>query len=1482
MARGTDRAIERNIASRRVRDESRENEPGCSKKKILRSMKRNKESDEVKEQVELNSKVNLDTSVLDKTPKQSAKKNMTTETNKESVVSDCHEIEIKTDGNAIPEFDKENHDPEINQEEIKENPEKRTKVENNKKICESKSPNKKASVVVERCQHCKQKLNDDIKLYQGHPNGAIEEQIALTDPNLCLFIGDESYIDESDERPQNKLTHFSVYDMNGHLCPFDTGLIEKNVLLYFSGYMKPIYDENSSPEGGIPTKDMGPINEWYVTGFDGGELALIGFSTAFAEYILMEPSEAYAPFMDIVKEKIYMSKLVIEFLLDEVNPSYEDLLHKLRTVVPPKETMRFTEDTLLRHAQFICDQVVSFDNSAEADDILLITAPCIRSLMKLCGITLGKKSVLRSVRREQKVKTPAWSMATTTKLVSNMFENIFSGQLAKHNVTRKRWRCGICDNCQQPDCGVCVACKNMTKFGGKGSQKQACIRRRCPNLAIQEADDSDPENEEQYENPAEDQIIQEEERKKEDFKELKKDIIWEEEDKIVEGQKTYYKSVIVGNEKIQINDYVLLEPRDPTIPLQICKVMFMWETKGGAKRFHANRLRRGVDTILGETSDSIELFLSDQCCEASFTSVRSKATVIHKKIPENWSELGNMDVDNDIKDTDGKTFFYQLKYDPESARFEDPPPDPECPGKQISHRFCPSCTRLAIQTQRDIPKVYNRIEEKSSKDVTYELVKYKGEEYKIGSAVFLYPQAFKFEHKRKYQENKSPKMKYVDEDMFPEFYRKADNKSTFSNVDTPEPFHIGYINTIYATTTDILVPPSDIFIKINIMYRPENTHRDLALMEQSDINMVYWSNEECTVNFSVVAGKCYLAYFKNMSESIEEWSMTGPNRFYFTEAYNPKEQTFDEPPYDIINTKKLGKGKGKGKSTAKNTEKTEKKQVIEASVDYPVLSRKLRMLDIFAGCGGLSEGMHQAGVAETLWAIEKEKPAANAYRLNNPKTTVFSEDCNKLLQRVMNGDYVDDNGQKLPQKGDVELLCGGPPCQGFSGMNRFNLRQYSLFKNSLIVTTLAYCDYYRPKFFIMENVRNFVFCKKSMVLKLTLRCLIRMGYQCTFGILQAGSYGVPQTRRRMILIAAAPGEILPKYPEPTHVFNKRCCSLTVMIDNKKYNANHVWKESAPYRTITVKDALYDLPEIKCGSNIEEMPYGGEPITHFQRKMRGKPYRSMLMDHICKEMSPLVAARMSYIPTTNGSDWRDLPNIVVRLSDGTFSKKLEYTHDDLKVGKSSTGAFRGVCSCSSGHPCDPTDKQFNTLIPWCLPHTSSRHNNWKGLYGRMEWDGFFSTTITNPEPMGKQGRVLHPVQNRVVSVRECARSQGFSDSYRFFGAITDKHRQIGNAVPPPLAAAIGHEIRKCIRDITLISKNVEHKSMNDYNVEATTSKSVDNSLDENFNKKYDENYNKNHENFNESYNENLKKCDKDVPDAHNSVNNNLAKIFVDDI
>nr|XP_034181295.1 DNA (cytosine-5)-methyltransferase 1-like isoform X2 [Osmia lignaria] len=1356
-------------------------------------------------------------SIIDMFSKQVAKrKRMSIDGNNEEHLQNCQDVKGEDNLLNTTEQDKENNNPQTSQEHADEHQEKKIKTENNNTDILKFQIRKTNNIFPGKCEYCRQKLNDEIKFYPGHPNGAVDEEIALIDSRLCLFNGNESFIHESDEHPQNKLTYFSVYDKNGHLCPFDAGLIEKNVLLYFSGYMKAIYEEDSSPEGGVPAKDMGPINEWYVSGFDGGELALIGFNTAFGEYILMEPSEAYAPFMDVVKEKIYMSKLVIEFLLDEISPSYEDLLNKLQTIVPPKGMTKFTEDSLLRHAQFICDQVLSFDNSAGSDDVLFITTPCMRALANLAGVTLGKRAALRRTqRREQKIKTPGWTKATTTQLVSNTFENIFADQLSKQDdkmkMGPKRQRCGICENCQQPDCGLCSSCKDMIKFGGTGRGKQACIKRRCPNMAIQEADDSDLENEDEYEALLESKKIEEQENRKTVFKEFKKDIIWTGDQIAADNLKTFYKSVTVGDERIEINDCVLVEPRNPAIPLHVAKVVYMWENKNGLKQFHANWFHRGTDTILGETSDPIELFLSDDCDDVPFKAVKTKCTVHFKKPPENWAEIGNtnLSLDDEIKDVDGRTFFYQKRYTPETARFEDPSIDPECPRKETIHRFCPACARLRALQQFNTPKVYELIEEKNSKEVVYGVVKYKGEEYRVGTAVFLQPEAYKFKHKITFQDTMKPKKKNVDEDIYPEFYRKYSDHVKGSNLDTPKPFCLGYINTIYASTNDMIVSPAEINIKVNKLYRPENTHRDVSLMEQVDLNMVYWSDEICNIKFAEVVGKCYLVYSVNLNQSIDEWTASGPNRFYFNEAYNVQEKSFDEPPYHAIGIGKCGKSKGNLKLKGKKTEENKKKIFANQPIEYKTIFRKLKTLDVFAGCGGLSEGLHQADVAENLWAIEKEEPAAYAYRLNNPNTTVFTEDCNTLLQKVMNGDTTNEIGQKLPQKGQVELLCGGPPCQGFSGMNRFNSRQYSLFKNSLVVSYLAYCDYYRPKFFIMENVRNFVSFKKSMVLKLTLRCLIRMGYQCTFGILQAGNYGVPQTRRRMIILAAAPGQMLPKYPEPTHVFSKRACQLSVLVDNKKYSSNCSWKESAPLRTITVKDAMYDLPEIKNGWNKEEMPYNSEPLSHFQRKMRGKQYQPVLKDHICKEMAPLVEARMAHIPIASGSDWRDLPNIAVRLNDGTYSKKLEYTYDDKKAGRSSTGAYRGVCSCCIGKSCDPTDRQFNTLIPWCLPHTGNRHNHWSGLYGRLEWNGFFSTTITNPEPMGKQGRVLHPVETRVVSVRECARSQGFPDSFRFYGNILDKHRQVGNAVPPPLGAAIGHEIRKCVQnDETISETNVD--------------------------------------------------------------------------
>ena len=72
-------------------------------------------------------------------------------------------------------------------------------------------------------------------------------------------------------------------------------------------------------------------------------------------------------------------------------------------------------------------------------------------------------------------------------------------------------------------------------------------------------------------------------------------------------------------------------------------------------------------------------------------------------------------------------------------------------------------------------------------------------------------------------------------------------------------------------------------------------------------------------------------------------------------------------------------------------------------------------------------------------------------------------------------------------------------------------------------------------------------------------------------------------------------------------------------------------------------------------------------------------------------------------------------------------------------------------------------QVVDLIPWCLPNTAKRHNQWKGLFGRLDWEGNFPTSITDPQPMGKVGMCFHPDQDRIITVRECARSQ----VYRYY-------------------------------------------------------------------------------------------------------------------
>ena len=211
-----------------------------------------------------------------------------------------------------------------------------------------------------------------------------------------------------------------VYDTEGHLVPFDTGLLEKGKKLYFSGYLKPIDAEDPSEESeflswtilcivifsnlllslysylfsftdGIPGKGFGPLVEWWLAGFDGGEKALLGFSTAFADYFLMDPASEYASYYVPVQQKMYLAKAVIEYLSDNMEnmPTYEDLMGYLETTSRPPGIPPYSADALMEHAAFVLDQIQSMDEE-DSEDAPLFIAPCMQDLAQYSGYVFGQ------------------------------------------------------------------------------------------------------------------------------------------------------------------------------------------------------------------------------------------------------------------------------------------------------------------------------------------------------------------------------------------------------------------------------------------------------------------------------------------------------------------------------------------------------------------------------------------------------------------------------------------------------------------------------------------------------------------------------------------------------------------------------------------------------------------------------------------------------------------------------------------------------------------------------------------------------------------------------------------------------------------------------------------------------------------------------------------------------------------------------------
>uniref|UniRef100_A0ABM0M046 DNA (Cytosine-5)-methyltransferase PliMCI-like n=1 Tax=Saccoglossus kowalevskii TaxID=10224 RepID=A0ABM0M046_SACKO len=162
----------------------------------------------------------------------------------------------------------------------------------------------------------------------------------------------------------------------------------------------------------------------------------------------MTPSECYAPIYNSMKEKIHMSKIVIEYLQNNQFSTYEDLMNKIQVTVPPSGCASYTEDTFLRHAQFVVEQIESYDEAGDDDEFSLLTTICVRDLIKLSGVTLGiRRAARKAIKKVTKKDVPKHTKATTTVTVRNIFESFFRDELdnEKTELPTRRQRCGRCE-----------------------------------------------------------------------------------------------------------------------------------------------------------------------------------------------------------------------------------------------------------------------------------------------------------------------------------------------------------------------------------------------------------------------------------------------------------------------------------------------------------------------------------------------------------------------------------------------------------------------------------------------------------------------------------------------------------------------------------------------------------------------------------------------------------------------------------------------------------------------------------------------------------------------------------------------------------------------------------------------------------------------------------------------------------------------------
>uniref|UniRef100_A0A8D9EUQ9 Cytosine-specific methyltransferase n=1 Tax=Cacopsylla melanoneura TaxID=428564 RepID=A0A8D9EUQ9_9HEMI len=1277
----------------------------------------------------------------------------------------------------------------------------------NTATCEPPAKSRKFSLIdgepeKSRCQFCKQNINDPhLKKAPKIRNGVVERKALrqlgkrMNKPTLTDQVAEPEYT--------VYIREFCVYDDNYHLCNLDSNLIENGVKLFLSGivYENPDQLDNDSSIADCDTDgnkdetnrvilcgDIGPIDEWAVTNNDAHSNVTLETESGF--YKLTVPNPAYKSCYDPFVQKIKLTELVIKKCKENNATEYKELLKYLI-----KQDETYTEEFLCQSAEFLCNIMLSKeyeDDIGICDEPPYFTTPCIKTLVKMRDTPLSRDKVIESDLRDLRRENYEPKKPVLTPLIEQVFhqkiyhQHMSSSNKSSHstyqmNCSKKRVR----NDSDSSDCDGFSDISSPTSPLAMTRPSPEFLRPKWIGLPVRVTEQEDfyagalvnlnkvmtgdcvetfegkfarvvslfqatQDDDSEEESVSKKTREVEKKPKTPRHKEKKKSKKWRKtrsSNRIKNINKEWksesdYESEEKEDEQSDDEDQALSETEssNDTLTSEDGKR----KIKSGPMKAHVQWLFQPNDTILGnkiQFGDST-LFLTNSCEFIDLSIIKKTACVDF--VTEN--EIDTNNNHECLKAGCSQFYICSQIYFQFQARFE-----------QLRPEFLKSETCCFCKPKREI-QLFDELPDTVLCYSCYAEVTYEDVIYKVGDFVFLEPGCIPTPETPSEDISDCDNSELRDPEIYTEYYRK--NKDKYFVQPTARPMEIAYIHKI-------IVKGSEVKLNVGLIFRPEDTNETVMKRCKYDLNYVYWTDSTYTVSIKHLIGPCHVLHKSHVPPPLTTWIKEGPNRFYFDKIYN-------------TNTMKMTKIVSIDELT--NYSRSDVSEYLPKDPLPP--KTPLKCLDLFSGSGGLIEGLCQAGVAIPCWAVEIENSEATSYAGNFEDCFVIQDDCNEVLKSVLKG-CTEHNGVNLPQKHEVDMIVAGPPCQGFSQLNRARELEKSKLKNGLIFTFLSFCDFFRPKFIILENVTGLIHFNKNEILQCIFHCLLKMNYQVTFDVLQSGNYGVAQSRNRVIILASKAGYKLPNFPKPLHAFNQLSVTVNGNLVANKFS-------HAPFRSITVRDAICDLPAIHQGSNCYH--FYNTPMTHFQRKMKEgsringihNNVLDLIQDHITKQLSPLMELRIELVPSYPNADWRDLPNICIPIprNKSQFTEKLKYSNK------------RKVCDCNSVSSC--TSKgQKNTVIPWSLAHTASRNNNWQGVLGRLAWDESFDTIVTTPNPMNKQGKILHPIQDRVLSVREYARAQGFPDSHVFRGNIPDMYKQIGNAVPPPLAKAIGYEIIKCL-------------------------------------------------------------------------------------